>query len=85
MKNPGPIHYYALQALAIRDSKTYVYGIPTLPTPKNGSISISRVIPTGDLRTYWGPLLSHRRMTSSILFGRIPRDQGHAFERFLTS
>ena len=34
VKDPSPIHYYALQALAIRDSKTYVYGIPALPTPK---------------------------------------------------
>jgi predicted RecB family nuclease len=31
---PGPIHYFALQALALRDKKTYVYGIPTLPTSK---------------------------------------------------
>ena len=34
VKSPSPIHYYALQALALRDSKTYVYGLPALPTPQ---------------------------------------------------
>jgi predicted RecB family nuclease len=34
VKTQAPIHYPSLQALAIRDAKTYVYGIPTLPKSK---------------------------------------------------
>ena len=32
VRKQTPTHYHALQALAIRDAKTYVYGIPTLPS-----------------------------------------------------
>jgi predicted RecB family nuclease len=31
VKRPGSIHYSALQALAIREKKVYVYGTPSLP------------------------------------------------------
>jgi predicted RecB family nuclease len=35
-KSPSNPHYYALQALAIRDGKVYVHGTPSVPCPTPG-------------------------------------------------
>jgi predicted RecB family nuclease len=70
-KNPAKPHYFALQALAIRENTVYIHGSPRLPESRRKFIWTSKACPMMTFTIWSGSWLSQRAGKRSTRFGRI--------------
>ena len=84
VRNQTAVHYYALQALAIRDAKTYVYGVPTLPSPKTRVYFDIEGDPDRGFAYLLGAIVATAEEHKSYSFwADHPKEEVHAFQQFL--
>ena len=83
-KKPSNLHYFALQALALRENKVYIHGTPKLPTAERQVFFDIEGIPERDFYYLIGAIIvDGKRVTHRFFWADSEQEQEAIFRQFV--
>ena len=83
-KKPSNLHYFALQALALRENKVYIHGTPELPTSEGQVFFDIEGIPERDFYYLIGAIIvDGNRVTHRFFWANNEQEQEAIFTQFI--